>query len=74
MGSYERLQDDTIETFTTSLPTARMRTGDFSELLAAGIQIYNPYSARLVNSVVTRDPFPGNIIPTSLLNPSRSTS
>ncbi len=69
MGSYERLQDDTIETFTTSLPTARMRTGDFSELLAAGIQIYNPHSARLVNNVVTRDPYPGNIIPTSQLNP-----
>ena len=69
MGSYERLQDDTIETFTSSVPTDRMRRGDFSELLAAGIQIYNPYSARLVNGVVTRDPFPGNVIPQNLLNP-----
>jgi hypothetical protein len=69
MGSYERLQDDTIETFTSSVPTAKMRTGDFSELLAAGIQIYNPYSARLVNGVVTRDAFPGNQIPQNLLNP-----
>jgi hypothetical protein len=69
MGSYEKLQDDTIETFTSSVPTARMRTGDFSELLAAGIQIYNPYSARLVNGVVTRDPFPNNVIPGNLLNP-----
>jgi hypothetical protein len=69
MGSYERLQDDTIETFTTSVPTERMRRGDFSELLAAGTQIYNPYSARLVNGVVTRDPFPGNQIPQELLNP-----
>ncbi len=69
MGSYERLQDDTIETFTSSVPTARMRSGDFSELLAAGIQIYNPYSARLVNNVVVRDPFPGNVIPQALLNP-----
>lgn len=69
MGSYERLQDDTIETFTSSVPTAKMRNGDFSELLAAGIQIYNPHSARLVNGVVTRDPFPGNQIPQNLLNP-----
>jgi hypothetical protein len=69
MGSYERLQDDTIETFTTSVPTERMRRGDFSELLAAGTQISNPYSARLVNGVVTRDPFPGNVIPQNLLNP-----
>ena len=58
-----------IETFTTSVPTERMRRGDFSELLAAGTQIYNPYSARLVNGVVTRDPFPGNVIPQNLLNP-----
>ena len=69
MGSYERLQDDTVETFTTSVPTERMRNGDFSELLAAGTQIYNPFSARLVNGVVTRDPFPGNVIPQNLLNP-----
>jgi hypothetical protein len=69
MGSYERLQDDTIETFTTSVPTAKMRQGDFSELLASGTQIYNPYSARLVNGVVTRDPFPNNVIPQNLLNP-----
>ena len=69
MGSYEKLQDDTIETVTTSVPTERMRNGDFSELLAAGVQIYNPYPARLVNGVVTRDPFPGNIIPTTCINP-----
>lgn len=69
LGSYEKLQDDTIETFTSSVPTERMRNGDFSELLAAGIQIYNPNSARLVGGVVTRDPFPGNIIPANMLNP-----
>jgi hypothetical protein len=69
LGSYEKLEDDTVETFTSSVATAKMRTGDFSELLAAGIQIYNPYSARLVNGTVVRDPFPGNIIPANLLNP-----
>jgi hypothetical protein len=69
LGSYENLEDDTVETFTSSVPTAKMRNGDFSELLAAGIQIYNPYSARLVNGIVVRDPFAGNIIPQNLLNP-----
>jgi hypothetical protein len=69
LGSYEKLDDNTVETFTTSVPTAKMRSGDFSELLSAGIQIYNPYSARLVNGVVVRDAFPGNIIPANLLNP-----
>jgi len=69
MGSFEKLQDDTEESLTTSVPTAKMRTGDFSELLAAGVQIYDPLTARLVNGVVTRDPFQGNIIPTQRLNP-----
>jgi hypothetical protein len=44
MGSYERLQDDTIETVTNSVPTERMRRGDFSELLALGVQIFDPGS------------------------------
>ena len=63
MFSYEKLQDDTVEALTTSVPTARMRSGDFSELLPLGVQIYDPATARLVNNVVVRDPFPGNQIP-----------
>ena len=69
MGSYEKLQDDTIETVTNSVPSDRMRRGDFSELLAIGVQIFDPATARLVNGVVVRDPFPGNIIPTNRINP-----
>ena len=69
MASYEKLQDDTIETVTNSVPSGRMRSGDFSELLAIGVQIFDPATARLVNGVVTRDPFPGNIIPASRINP-----
>ena len=71
MGSYEKLQDDTIETVTNSVPTERMRSGDFSELLAIGVQIFDPGTARLVNGVVTRDPFPGNIIPGQSHQPDR---
>src|SRR6185436_10339542 len=69
MASYERLQDDTIETVTGAVPTDRMRQGDFSELLPLGVQIYDPRTARLVNGVVVRDPFPGNIIPRDRMNP-----
>jgi hypothetical protein len=69
MFSYERLQDDTIETVTNSVPTTRMRSGDFSELLPLGVQIYDPATARLVNGVVVRDPFPGNMIPAGRINP-----
>jgi hypothetical protein len=69
MTSFEKLQDDTIEALTSSVPTDAMRTGDFSELLARGVQIYNPFSARLVNGIVTREPFAGNIIPSNMINP-----
>ena len=69
MFSYEKLQDDTIESFTSSVPTARMRTGDFSELLSNGVQIFDPRTARLVNGVVVRDPFPGNVMPADRINP-----
>jgi hypothetical protein len=69
MFSYERLQDDTVEAVTHSVPTARMRSGDFSELLPLGVQIYDPATARLVNGVVVRDAFAGNIIPANRINP-----
>ena len=48
----------------TSVLTAQERAGNFSALLP-GIQLYNPFS------VVSgqRQPFPGNIIPASLLDP-----
>ncbi|MCC6588727.1 MAG: TonB-dependent receptor [Bryobacterales bacterium] len=51
---------------TLSVPTAKMRQGDFSEVPTA---IYNPFSVRTVNGAPTRDPFPGNIIPASLQDP-----
>jgi hypothetical protein len=57
---------------TPSVPTDKMRTGDFSELLALGssYQLYNPFTARLnAAGRVQRDPFVGNIIPRELMNP-----
>ncbi|HTG90052.1 MAG TPA: TonB-dependent receptor [Vicinamibacterales bacterium] len=69
MFSYEKLQDDTVEALTTSVPTSRMRSGDFGELLPLGVQIYDPATAQLVNGVVTRQPFSGNVIPANRINP-----
>jgi len=43
-----------------SVPTLKMRQGDFSELPVA---IYDPLTTRTVNGQSVRDPFPGNIIP-----------
>jgi len=54
-----------------TVPTAAERTGDFSALLAVGsqYQVYNPFSTRAASSGrYQRDPFPGNIIPKSMLS------
>jgi hypothetical protein len=53
---------------TLTVPTERMRTGDFSELLALGpqYQIFDPATTRPHPTIAgrfVRDPFPGNVIP-----------
>ncbi len=57
---------------TPTVPTAAMRNGDFSSLLAIGpqYQIYNPFTRRAVpGGRFQQDPFVGNIIPPALINP-----
>jgi len=57
---------------TPTVPTEKMRRGDFSELLAIGpqYQIYNPFTRRAIaGGRFQQDPFPGNVIPANLLNP-----
>lgn len=51
---------------TDSVPTAKMRTGDFSEVAAA---IYDPYSVTSASGTPTRTPFPGNMIPQNRQDP-----
>src|SRR5262249_48352655 len=55
----------------TTVPTAAERKGDFSELLklGSGYTIYDPNTAVLSGSTVTRQPFANNVIPSSRLNP-----
>ncbi|MEO8128703.1 MAG: TonB-dependent receptor, partial [Bryobacteraceae bacterium] len=69
-----------------SVPTPDFKRGDFSSILGAQVgtdvlgrqvfrnQIFDPATARTVTangqSVVVRDPFPGNIIPTRVLSPA----
>jgi hypothetical protein len=60
---------------TMTLPTADERTGDYSQSLnSAGDlrTIYNPFSTEYnpTTGAVTRTPFPGNIIPQSMLDPT----
>ncbi len=56
---------------TPTVPTLKMRDGDFSELLTIGsqYQIYNPFTRRKEGSRYRQDPFAGNIIPANLINP-----
>ncbi len=67
--SFEELRDSTPGAgFTTTVPTALEKTGNFSKTFNTnGAQqvIYDPSS--LTNGV--RSPFPGNIVPASRLNP-----
>lgn len=51
----------------TNLPTAAERVGNFSGLLAQGIQIFDPTTATATNP--GGNPFPGNIIPASRISP-----
>jgi hypothetical protein len=58
-GDYEGFRQDQGVTNLVTLPTARMRAGDFSEL---SVPIYDPLTT-------PRTPFVGNQIPTNRLNP-----
>jgi len=76
MWAYEALRDRRPRggSITLTVPTAEMREGDFSELLRIGsnYQIYNPYTRRRAEGSSTRyqqDPFPDNVIPSSLFDP-----
>jgi hypothetical protein len=80
--SYSGLRENKSEEATAvnrTVPTLKMRQGDFSEFLALGrqYQIYDPRTAHCSDGLaapctrtgvtVVRDPFPGNIVP--ILNP-----
>ena len=57
---------------TSTVPTAAEKAGDFSALLKIGsqYQVYNPFTTRAATAGrFQRDPFPGNIIPKTLISP-----
>lgn len=62
-ADYERYHQERGQTFVSTVPTAAMRNGDFSELLSArGIVIYDPLTS-------PRVPFPNNVIPANRIDP-----
>ncbi|HEY1214898.1 MAG TPA: TonB-dependent receptor, partial [Bryobacteraceae bacterium] len=73
-GGYEGLrQPTTVDSGLLTVPTAAERNGDFSGSSNANGTpnlIYNPFtSVQLPNGAYTRQPFAGNVIPKSLINP-----
>ncbi len=66
MVSAEHLRDVQPEPSTFTVPTMKMRAGDFSEFPTL---VYDPYSATLVGGTITRTPFQNNVIPSGMINP-----
>jgi hypothetical protein len=69
-SAFEWLYDQFPEPGQFTVPTEAQRNGDFSALLSQGIVIYNPLTAvRRADGRIERQPFPGNIIPPSMISP-----
>lgn len=67
--AFEGMQLSQPSTAFMTVPTDAQRTGDFSKLLASRTQLYDPRTAVLTGTVVTRTPFANNQIPVSRLDP-----
>jgi len=69
--AYEGLKDAQPNPAILTVPTDAEKQGNFSALLPLGsqYQLYDPTSAVLNGTTITRSPIPGNVIPQSLLNP-----
>ncbi|MBL8241557.1 MAG: TonB-dependent receptor [Bryobacterales bacterium] len=65
-ASFEGAREGNGQDNTLSVPTAKMRTGDFSEVPQV---LYDPYTVATVNGTPTRTPFAGNIIPATRQDP-----
>ncbi len=68
--TYEEIRNASPGASLATAPTQAMRTGDFSELLARNIRIYNPLSAtKDASGNFVRAPFTGNMIPANQISP-----
>ena len=72
--SYEYWKVGSPQSFTTTVPTALERGGDFSQTYAINGNlktIYDPYTTQFnaATGAVSRTPFPGNKIPSSRFDP-----
>ena len=65
-ASFEGAREGNGQDNILSVPTAKMRTGDFSEVPQA---VYDPYTVATVNGTPTRTPFAGNMVPANRQDP-----
>jgi hypothetical protein len=63
MGAFEHLRDVQPEPTTFTVPTEKMRAGDFSEF---GNQVFDPFT---VTSAGVRTAFANNVIPSNRISP-----
>ena len=68
-GSYDGWRYRDRPDTRITVPAGRELDGDFSQTFHRRT-IYNPYTTRVENGRLVRDPFPGNIIPANLISPS----
>jgi hypothetical protein len=69
MTNYEWFRQRRAVQAISSVPSAAMQQGNFSELPLGTAGIFDPRTRTIVNGQSVAQPFPGNIIPQNRLNP-----
>jgi hypothetical protein len=70
MFGYEKINASSPNTTFVTVPTTALRNGDFTKLLTVnGTAIYDPATTVQNGTAWTRSAFPGNVIPSTRLNP-----
>jgi Carboxypeptidase regulatory-like domain/TonB dependent receptor len=72
MYSWEQIRSEVPFPQVYTVPSALERAGNFSETRTSDgrpITLYDPLTTRLVDGQYVRDPFPGNTIPTTRIDP-----
>lgn len=67
-GGFQQHYEKLSETVIVTVPSPEMLAGNFG-FNGRGLPIYNPFTTRQVGSTWVRDPFPNNIIPSSMFDP-----
>jgi hypothetical protein len=67
--AYDGIRESLPTPFVETVATPAVKNGDFSALLPAGAVIHDPATGVRSGSLIQRQPFPNNVIPSHRLNP-----